>query len=487
MKTIQFNKERLRDKIYGAFIGKNIGGTIGAPFEGKREYLDVKGFSTKVGEIIPNDDLDLQLMWLFAMEEEGPFNFDEKVLAEYWSIGIDPIWNEYGRCKANLADGIMPPLSGAINNDWWKTSNGAWIRSEIWATLTPGLPSFTRRYAFYDACVDHGISEGTFAEIFTATIESMAFFNDDIRYIIEEGMKQIPKTSCTYNAIQLVLNEFDKGTDRRVVRDILVKQSEDIGWFQAPANIGFVVLGLLYGQGDYKNSILYAVNCGDDTDCTGATVGAFLGILLGYKNLPSDWVNHVGDGIEQDCLNRMFKHKVPKSCTELTDRILKLLPIVLYANDFDLVWGDSDVFPTDYIKYYTPNELNVDELESRSEYSFSIPNVPYAVGYAEYDKAPILKEGENIKLRLKLTCNTVTTFNFNVKAILPDGWNLDYPKSFNMALEEHWNTLDNFKGPAVWESTLTVGEKMDAINHVYVVLSNNVNPQPIIVDFIIKG
>ena len=487
MKKIQFNKERLRDKIYGAWIGKNIGGTIGAPYEGTTQYLDLKGFSTKVGEIIPNDDLDLQLMWLYAIEKEGPFNFDEKVLAQYWAIGIDPIWNEYGRCKANLADGLMPPLSGAINNDWWKTSNGAWIRSEIWATLTPGLPSYARRYAFYDACVDHGISEGTFAEIFTATIESLAFIKSDIRCIIEEGAKQLPKTSRTYNAVKLVLDEFDKGTDIRTLRDMLVKQSEDIGWFQAPANIGFVVLGLLYGQGDFKKSVLYAVNCGDDTDCTAATVGAFLGILNGYKNIPQDWVNFVGDRIEQDCINRRFKAKVPKSCTELTDRILNLLPIVLYANEYELCWGEDDIIPTDFTQYYNPHELFVDELETRSEYGFSIPNVPYATGYAEYDKAPILKEGDSITLRLKLTCNAITTFNFNVNAIVPDGWKLDYNKSFNMALEEHWTTLDKFKGPAVWEATLTVGEKMDATNHVYVVLTSALNPQPLIVDFIIKG
>ena len=32
-------------------------------------------------------------------------------------------------------------------------------------------------------------------------------------------------------------------------RELLVKDSEDLGWFQAPANVGFVVLGLLYGRG----------------------------------------------------------------------------------------------------------------------------------------------------------------------------------------------------------------------------------------------
>lgn len=50
-----------------------MGGTIGAPYEGKREVLDIKGFATKKGEVLPNDDLDLQLVWLHAVEFETFF------------------------------------------------------------------------------------------------------------------------------------------------------------------------------------------------------------------------------------------------------------------------------------------------------------------------------------------------------------------------------------------------------------------------------
>ena len=69
---IKLNKETLRDKIYACWIGKNIGGTMGTPYEGTRELLDIQGFSTPEGVVLPNDDLDLQLAWLLAMEEHGP-------------------------------------------------------------------------------------------------------------------------------------------------------------------------------------------------------------------------------------------------------------------------------------------------------------------------------------------------------------------------------------------------------------------------------
>ena len=64
-------------------MGKNIGGTLGGPYEGLQQINDVQGFVTKPGEVLPNDDLDLQLIWLKAMEEQGPEGVNAQVLGEY--------------------------------------------------------------------------------------------------------------------------------------------------------------------------------------------------------------------------------------------------------------------------------------------------------------------------------------------------------------------------------------------------------------------
>ena len=176
---IKLNKEQLIDKIHGCWIGKNIGGTMGAPYEGLRKTLDITGFATKKGEPLPNDDLDLQLVWLKALEEVGPHAMSANVLSEYWLTQVAPHWNEYGICKANMQKGIMAPLSGELYNDDWRHSNGAWIRSEVWACLAPGFPNVAIKYAIMDSVIDHGISEGTIAEIFTAALESIAFVETD--------------------------------------------------------------------------------------------------------------------------------------------------------------------------------------------------------------------------------------------------------------------------------------------------------------------
>ena len=165
---IRFSRETLRDKIYACWVGKNIGGTMGTPYEGTKDIQDIQGFVTEPGVVLPNDDLDLQLVWLRAVDEQGIENVNEQVLGEYWVTYIGPSWNEYGKGKSNMREGLVPPLSGEVYNDNWKHSNGAWIRTEIWASLFPGLPERAVRYAFYDACVDHGFNEGSYAAIFVA-------------------------------------------------------------------------------------------------------------------------------------------------------------------------------------------------------------------------------------------------------------------------------------------------------------------------------
>ena len=143
---MKLNFERYKDKVYACWIGKNIGGTMGTPYEGRREMQDIQGFATEKNVVLPNDDLDLQLVWLHAVENIGPYGLDAAKLGEFWLSFIGPCWNEYGIGKVNMRRGLPAPLSGDYENSW-KHSNGAWIRTEIWASLAPACPDIAAKYA----------------------------------------------------------------------------------------------------------------------------------------------------------------------------------------------------------------------------------------------------------------------------------------------------------------------------------------------------
>jgi len=464
---VKMNRDQIRDKIHACWIGKNIGGTIGTPYEGRQELLEVTGFASRKGEPLPNDDLDLQLVWLCALEEVGPHRLTCKELGEYWLSYIPPYWNEYGVGKANMQGGILPPMSGEFENDKWKHSNGAWIRSEIWACLAPGYPEIARRYAFEDACVDHGMGEGTVAEQYTATIESLAFFRNDIRGILEEGLSAIPASSRVAKAVRTVMEGYDAGKDWKEVRQELIDQSKDIGWFQAPANVGFCVIGLLYGEGDFKKSVLTAVSCGDDTDCTGGTVGAFLGILYGTAGIPADWSEYVGDRIITCSVNNGY-NRVRKinSCKMLTERVMLQIPVVLLAHDLPMEYTDGESVLEEYIPPHMSDgkrhyDYDRDPLGTYSRYCFRAYNDAAVRVLVEYDREPRLAEGESVQVTVSFRNRLQGPFSANVSLILPEGIASD--KKGMRAFVDHQR---HDGGSCTF--TLTATEGLEASNRVIV-------------------
>ena len=435
IEKIKINREELRDKIYACWVGKNIGGTIGTPYEGCKEMQDITGFASPPGEPLPNDDLDLQLVWLIALEQVGPWNLTAAELSEYWLSLIPPSWNEYGNCKANLHAGFLPPISGELENGAWKHSNGAWIRSEIWACLAPGYSGISRRYALQDAMVDHGIAEGTYAEIFTATMQSEAFFCNDLRALIASALAQIPEDCRVAKAVRTVLESYDNGVDYREVRNLLVEQSKDIGYFQAPANVGYAVIGLLYGEGDFKKSLIYATNCGDDTDCTAATVGATLGIMHGSAGIPKDWQAYIGDRIITKSVNGGYHYWYPETCTALTERVMNMIPGVFLANNVLMEYTDGETEVSEEREKYG---VSGRELLDRSPYSFDIAGTTLIQGRVTYDGAPFVEVGDTLGATLEICWKEpdARTKNWgiygpywvNLEVRAPEGWEAKYQR-----------------------------------------------------------
>ena len=395
---IKLNYDKYRDKVNACWLGKNIGGTMGTPYEGTKEYLDIQGFVTKKGEVLPNDDLDLQLIWLLALERDGASNITSALLGEYWLSFIVPYWNEYGIGKANMKRGLTPPLAGDFENSW-RDSNGAWIRTEIWACATPGNAGAAAKYAIEDAKVDHGVGEGTYAAAFVAAMQSAAFVISDIRKCINLGLAAIPEESRVAKSVRFVIDAYGKGMSARDTRNAVQQMNADIGdgWFEAPSNVAYTVLGLLYGEGDFKKSMIAAINCGDDTDCTGATVGATLGILNGMVGIPDDWREHLGDDIVTLSLNRASSARdLPTTCSALTERVVRVAPAALFDNfEVGIDRNKSDISITEG-----------DEL---------IPDDVYDI------EMYLVKRTKLALCRIKPYSTEFKSFGYNAIVTLPDG------------------------------------------------------------------
>ena len=481
---IKLNSVSFRDKVYACWIGKNIGGTMGTPYEGKREYLDIHGFSTAEGVVLPNDDLDLQLVWLHAVEQLGPRAIDAATLGEFWLSFIVPHWNEYGIGKNNMSRGLLPPLAGDYENNW-RDSNGAWIRTEVWACMAPGCPDIAAKYAMEDAKVDHGAGEGTYAAAFVAAMQAAAFVIPDLRKCIDIGLSKIPADSRMADSIRLVLDCYDAGKTSRETRDTVLARNADIGdgWFEAPSNVAYTVLGLLYGEGDFKRSMIEALNCGDDTDCTGATVGATLGILGGTAAIPEDWSKHIGDDIVTISINRGGAcSRVPATCTELTDRVIAQTPHVLFANNAYVALTDGEEVLPENAEEIVRKSVTLASLTpymTHFEFSFASADVVL-------DSAPDIEPLGEKKVTVTLTNYRYVLdnkpYNLTMRWWLPEGFTV---KGRQTAILFHKNSHN--PGACTLEYTLVAGESVAATNRCVLEIVAEGRPAPMYIPVTLLG
>lgn len=310
----------LYDKIYACWLGKNIGGTLGAPVEGRKDVMDIKWYpKLPEGAALPNDDLDLQLLNLHAAEQHGTALSSSEIAAE-WCEHVYFPWDEYGAALTALRRGFVPPFSGGFDNHFTDCM-GAPIRSEIWACACAGNPRGAAYFAWQDAVVDHAGGEGVWGEIFNAVLEASAFVENDREKLIESALSFIPADCRVHRAVKYALELYRAKTGYTAARDLLLAEHGHHNFTDAPQNIAFQVIGLLWG-GDFEDVIIKTVNLGYDTDCTVATVGALLGIMYGRDYIPEKWSAPVGDAI---CLSPQIRgFKAPENLEELTLRTMAL-------------------------------------------------------------------------------------------------------------------------------------------------------------------
>ena len=345
MEHIVLGRKEYRDKVYACWLGKNIGGTLGAPYECKRYVNNITFFDPVPKEPAPNDDLDLQIVWLKMLEDKGvPPRLPS--FAEYWQkyCAAYP-WNEYGLCMRNMERGLMPPVSGWFEN-YYVDEMGSPIRSEIWACVSPANPQRAAAMSWMDSAVDHAGGEGTNGEMFWAAVESAAFVVQDPLELIRIGLSMIPPACNIARVIREAVWCWQNGKNWSEARERIATIYGSTQPCNAIPNHGFTIIGWLYGK-DFGDKLCKAVNCGFDTDCTGATLGSLLGILGGSAYIPKQWVDPVGKTIKLHKFTGKFNS--PATLEELTDRTVALSEAYVSQKSQAVAFGNKTRVPKDVL------------------------------------------------------------------------------------------------------------------------------------------
>jgi ADP-ribosylglycohydrolase len=290
---MQISYERYLDQIMGGWIGKSMGGAIGARFEGNKGWIEINPDEMFPAKMPPNDDLDLQVLWLKVLEEKGAA-LDSDDLAAAWLEGCWYPFNEYGIFRRNWRLGIHPPMSGKFTNQFWETGEGCPIRAEIWGYVFPGAPDLAAKYAEMDGTLDHS-EQSVGAEMMLAAMSSMAFFVPDVRRLASMFIHYLPAGSPIDRLTRAAFQAYDEGLSLRDARDRLMALAGIPEACDSQINVPFTFLGLLYGGNDLQEVMLSALKCGYDTDCTLASAAALVGQIMGASRIPEALKAPVGD------------------------------------------------------------------------------------------------------------------------------------------------------------------------------------------------
>lgn len=388
------------DKVYGCWLGKCVAGTIGAPYEGMKQLLHLSFRPEMIEKMLPNDDLDLQVLWLKVLEEKGIYTTGDDLAAAFSKYNV--FWpGEYAWFKKNYDRGLRPPYTAKYENDFYNEGMGCPIRAEIWGLIMPGNPAIAADLCVMDGTLDHS-GNSVYFERFWAAMVSQSFICSDISELIKTGLLYLPQNSRAYRLITDTVRWCEQNEDYRAVRSRLIAEYGHSDCTNSFVNIGIAITVLLKSGGDCIKAAIMACNCGFDTDCTAGNAGALLGAIYGGKYLEEKY----GFADSGYALTLTYKRESNK----IADLARDTCRVGLH-----------------FLECYAGAKRTVEQTPYEK-----IQYVPPAVRvYSDYPDGVYISDGVSKRVTVCVKNNSQET-EFSVALSLADGFTAKYPKNITV-------------------------------------------------------
>ncbi|MDE1193115.1 MAG: ADP-ribosylglycohydrolase family protein [Arachidicoccus sp.] len=309
---LQLSDKILKDKIKGGWAGQVIGVTYGGPYEFSflGTYIqDYKKFFYQPGTIKQNmihnpglyDDLYMDIIFANVIYKYGILVCADSFARPFANADFK-LWHANQSARYNILNGINPPASGYYKNNPHADDIDFQIESDFAGLMCPGMPHAAAKL---DDKVGHIMcyGDGWYGGVFISTMYTLAFTELSLNNIVKTALKSVPNKSNFYKCISDVIRWHDMYPDwHDTWFELQKKWAEDVGCpdgvfnpfdIDAKINAAYVVIGLLYGNGNFDKSIEIATRCGQDADCNPSTVAGILGTVLGYDKIPERWKKEI--------------------------------------------------------------------------------------------------------------------------------------------------------------------------------------------------
>jgi hypothetical protein len=382
--TLIIEKSVLADKIKGGWAGQVIGCTYGGPTEFQykggiiHDYVPIHWDSSLMLWWYDNrpglyDDVYMDLTFVNVMEKHG-LDAPARLHGEAFANAAYPLWHANQAARYNILNGIYPPASGYWKNNPHADDIDFQIEADFAGLMNPGLVNSSS--AICDT-VGHimNYGDGWYGGVYVAAMYALAFVFDDPATIVKEALKTIPEQSTFYKCINDVIIWSKQYPDdwKRTWFETETKWGEDHGCpdgvfkdfnIDAKLNAAYIVIGMLYGDGDFGKSVDISTRCGQDSDCNPASVAGILGTMMGYSNIPDYWkqgidqvadrefpymtisLNDAYDISYNHALQMIAKEGGITATTALKIPVQKPVPVQLEQ-------GFENLRPVDFAKTYT--------------------------------------------------------------------------------------------------------------------------------------
>ena len=341
---VKMSREVLMDKIKGAWAGQIIGCTYGGPTEFKyattiNDNIPIKWDEHGIKWYYDNspglyDDVYMDLTFVDIFDKEGLDAPVESFAKAFANAGY-PLWHANQAARYNILHGIMPPESGHWKNNPHADDIDFQIEADYAGIMSPGMPNAASHYSDeIGHIMNYG--DGWYGGVYVANMYALAFVSDDIKYVVTEALKSIPSQSRYYKCMADIIAWYEKYPEAWEINWALVnkKYGFDIGCpggvhsafnIDAVINSAYILIGLLYGEGDFGKTIDISTRCGHDSDCNPASSGGILATMLGYDAIPEYWKKPL-----YEVADRNFKYtdiSFNRACDLSFDQALKVIAL----------------------------------------------------------------------------------------------------------------------------------------------------------------
>ncbi|MCS6830110.1 MAG: ADP-ribosylglycohydrolase family protein [bacterium] len=334
---LSISVEEYVDRMKAGWLGQMVGVGWGAPTEFRYQGTiipekDLPAWRPEMVNQFWQDDLYVEMTFLRTLERYGLGVSIRQAGIEFANSRY-PLWHANWQGRENLRNGIAPPDCGHPRFNAHADDIDYQIEADFSGLIAPGIPQAAIDLGeVFGRLMNYG--DGVYGGQFVGGMYAVAFFEREPIKIVEAGLQCIPRQSQYAEAIRDVLRWYRQYpndwqhtwelVERKYNRSPEYRRFSCTGGdfnIDAKLNGAYIVMGLLYGQGDIERTIEVSMRCGQDSDCNPSSAAGILFTTIGYSRLPERFWSHLDTKAAFAHSDYTFE-KVAQACTRLARQVV---------------------------------------------------------------------------------------------------------------------------------------------------------------------